>query len=106
MAKKETDDLMYNKILLAANLYYKNHFSQQEIAKRLNVSRPWVSKLLAKALELGIVKITIDSPLSGDSDLKKPYSKNIIYKRLLSSIAMIHTKTMSLKPPPIILFLS
>ena len=92
MAKKETDDLMYNKILLAANLYYKNHFSQQEIAKRLNVSRPWVSKLLAKALELGIVK--------------KPYSKNIIYKRLLSSIAMIHTKTMSLKPPPIILFLS
>lgn len=71
MAKKETDDLMYNKILLAANLYYKNHFSQQEIAKRLNVSRPWVSKLLAKALELGIVKITIDSPLSGDSDLEE-----------------------------------
>lgn len=34
MAKKETDDLMYNRILLAANLYYKNHFSQQEIAKR------------------------------------------------------------------------
>ena len=28
MAKKETDDLMYNRILLAANLYYKNHFSR------------------------------------------------------------------------------
>ena len=106
MAKKETDDLMYNKILLAANLYYKNHFSQQEIAKRLNVSRPWVSKLLAKALELGIVKITIDSPLSGDSDLEETLQQKYNLQRLLSSIVMIHTKTMSLKPPPIILFLS
>lgn len=71
MSKKEIDDLMYDKILLAANLYYKNHFSQQEIAKRLNVSRPWVSKLLSRALELGIVKITVDSPLSGDLALEE-----------------------------------
>lgn len=105
MAKKETDDLMYNRILLAANLYYKNHFSQQEIAKRLNVSRPWVSKLLSKALELGIVKITIDSPLSGDSDLEEALQQKYNLQRLLSSIVMMHTKTMLHKPLLIILFL-
>lgn len=65
MKKQENETLMQDKILLAANLYYKNHLSQQEIAKRLNVSRPWVSKLLSKAQDLGIVKIEINSPLSG-----------------------------------------
>ena len=41
MNKKEHPDLMYDKIVLAANLYYKSNLSQREIAQRLNVSRPW-----------------------------------------------------------------
>lgn len=66
MKKNENENLMQDKILLAATLYYKNHLSQQEIAKRLNVSRPWVSKLLSKACDLGIVKVHINSPISGN----------------------------------------
>ena len=40
--------------------------SQQEIAKKLNISRPWVSKLLARAEELGIVKIEVLSPFANN----------------------------------------
>lgn len=65
MNKNEHPDLMYDKIVLVANLYYKNNLSQREIANRLNISRPWVSKLLSRAEDLGIVKIKIDSPISG-----------------------------------------
>ena len=71
MNKNEHPDLMYDKIVLLANLYYKNNLSQREIANRLNISRPWVSKLLSRAEDLGIVKIKIDSPISGIPDLEE-----------------------------------
>ena len=57
MKKKENADNMLDKIVLVATLYYKNKLSQQEIAKKLSISRPWVSKLLSRAEDLGIVKI-------------------------------------------------
>lgn len=62
MKKKENADTMLDKIVLVANLYYKNKLSQQEIAKKLNISRPWVSKLLSRAEDLGIVKIGSTPP--------------------------------------------
>ena len=40
MSKRESPDAMLDKMVLAATLYYKEKLSQQEIAKRLNVSRP------------------------------------------------------------------
>ncbi|MFQ6609949.1 MAG: sugar-binding transcriptional regulator [Fidelibacterota bacterium] len=46
----------------AANLYYDHQFSQKQIAERLGVSRPGVSRLLRKAREQGIVKIEIINP--------------------------------------------
>lgn len=80
MNKKDQPDFMYDKIVLAANLYYKNNLSQREIAQRLNISRPWVSKLLSRAEDLGIVKIKIDSPVSGipllESRLQEKYNLN------------------------------
>ena len=71
MSKRESPEAMLDKMVLAATLYYKEKLSQQEIAKRLNVSRPWVSKLLSRAEDLGIVKIEIVSPLSGNSELER-----------------------------------
>ena len=71
MSKRESPDAMLDKMVLAATLYYKEKLSQQEIAKRLNVSRPWVSKLLSRAEDLGIVKMEIVSPLSGNSELER-----------------------------------
>ena len=57
------------KLVEAARLYYEDDLTQSEIAKRLKVSRPLVSKMLQKAKELGIVNIEIRSPLSGNESL-------------------------------------
>ncbi len=46
----------------AAKLYYNNGLSQAEVAARLGLSRPTVSKLLQHALERGFVTITIHDP--------------------------------------------
>ncbi|MWJ31630.1 MULTISPECIES: sugar-binding domain-containing protein [Saccharibacillus] len=47
----------------AARLYYMSDYSQQEIATRLGVSRPTVSRLLQHAKENGFVRISISDPL-------------------------------------------
>ncbi|MCQ4088212.1 sugar-binding transcriptional regulator [Saccharibacillus sp. JS10] len=47
----------------AARLYYLSDYSQQDIATRLGVSRPTVSRLLQYAKENGFVRITIADPL-------------------------------------------
>ncbi|GIP38151.1 deoxyribonucleoside regulator [Paenibacillus sp. J31TS4] len=46
----------------AARLYYLSDYSQQEIASRLGVSRPTVSRLLQTAKESGYVRIEIVDP--------------------------------------------
>jgi deoxyribonucleoside regulator len=74
MASKTKDISM---LVEAARLYYEHDFSQQQIAKKLGVSRPGVSRLLNKARELGIIRIEIrdpfDSGIKIESDLKKKY---------------------------------
>ena len=39
MKKLENNDAMLDRITLIATLYYKDKLSQQEIAKKLNISR-------------------------------------------------------------------
>lgn len=46
----------------AARLYYDAQLSQADIAKKLGISRPTVSKLLTHARENGFVTITINDP--------------------------------------------
>lgn len=49
----------YDLQLKIANYYYKKGLTQQEISKRLEISRPTVSKLLKKARANGIVEINV-----------------------------------------------
>ncbi len=58
------------KIVEAARLYYQLDYSQQDIAKKLEVSRPTVSRLLKQAKELGVVEIKIKSPIETNEILK------------------------------------
>ncbi len=51
------------KIVQAAELFYEQRVSQIEIAKFLECSRSTVSRLLAEAVETGIVKIIIKRPV-------------------------------------------
>ena len=53
-----------------AQLYYIEEISQQQIAKRMHVSIASVSRALAKARQLGIVKISIESDPDDFSSLE------------------------------------
>ncbi|MFQ6096620.1 MAG: sugar-binding transcriptional regulator [Armatimonadota bacterium] len=55
---RRPEDMM----LRAARLYYEEGLSQADIARRLFVSRPEVSRLLSRARAAGIVRITVVPP--------------------------------------------
>ncbi|MCC5908622.1 MAG: sugar-binding transcriptional regulator [Balneolaceae bacterium] len=60
-----------------SSLYYHQEMNQQEIADKLHLSRPKVSRLLKQAKEMGIVKITVTAPdnhvIETESALEKKY---------------------------------
>ena len=57
------------KMVEICRLYYDDRLTQAQIAKKLGMSRPTVSKLITEAREKGVVKIEIKSPLEGNSSL-------------------------------------
>jgi len=57
------------KLVEISRLYYERNLTQAEIAQRMHISRPAVSKLLAEARIRGIVNIEIKSPLMNDDSL-------------------------------------
>ncbi|MEH6942883.1 sugar-binding transcriptional regulator [Bacillus sp. JJ722] len=67
----ESDKL--KKVIEAAKMYYLMDCSQQDIANKLNISRPTVSRLLQQAKEEGIVEIRINDP----SEDCKQYEKDL-----------------------------
>jgi len=57
-------------LIEAARMYYADRRSQQEIATALGTSRSNVSRMLAAALEQGIVEIRINDPAGRDRGLE------------------------------------
>lgn len=77
MAKKTTslDLRLMSKV---SRMYYNQDYNQQEIADRLHISRPKVSRLLKQAREQGIVQISVSSPgdnffVESESALEEKY---------------------------------
>lgn len=64
MARAGTKPDAREMMLRAAQLYYERGLPQKEVAKRLLVSRPEVSRLLTRARSEGIVRITVVPPTS------------------------------------------
>jgi deoxyribonucleoside regulator len=60
-------------LLLAeiATLYYEENLTQEEIGKRLGISRSGVSRLLARSREVGLVDIVIHHPLQTAHELQQ-----------------------------------
>ncbi len=58
------DNMTKNDLLLyrIAHYYYINNYSQDEISKRENISRPQISRLLKQAREKGLVHIDVSLP--------------------------------------------
>ncbi len=58
-------------LVKVASLYYEKDLTQAEIAKRLNISRPQVSRLLAEGRQAGVVEITIHHSVDKYAALKQ-----------------------------------
>jgi DNA-binding transcriptional regulator LsrR (DeoR family) len=58
-----------------SRLYYEQNLTQNEIAERLHLSRPKISRLVQQALEVGVVKITVYSPPGVYADLEDQLEK-------------------------------
>ena len=69
MNNRINDNADVLKLVEISRLYYERDLTQAQIAKRMNISRPAVSKLLSEARLRGIVKIDIKSPLMSDEYL-------------------------------------
>lgn len=72
-----------NEYRRAAYYYYKNHLTQEEIAKRMNMSRQRVNRILSACIKNGIVKISIEGiescNLNLESELEKKYGLKEVY---------------------------
>ena len=55
--KKVVNDLRL--MIKACDMYYNENLSQQEIASKLNISRPTLSRLLASAKEQNLIQIQV-----------------------------------------------
>ena len=58
-------------LVQVARLYYEHNLSQNDIAKKVNLSRPYISKLLNEAKREGIVKIEIKDPIMTESLIER-----------------------------------
>lgn len=71
----ENSQLDYMRV---ANYYYKVGLTQEEIAKKMSMSRQRVNRMLSKCIELGIVRISIwgfnDTHLDLEAELEKKFS--------------------------------
>jgi DNA-binding transcriptional regulator LsrR (DeoR family) len=76
----ETANNTTDKRLLAkvSSMYYEQGFNQQEIANRLHLSRPKISRLLKKARKEGVVQISVVKPegnfLTLEQSIEKKFS--------------------------------
>lgn len=66
-----------------AQMYYEYNQTQQEIAQKLGISRPTVSRLLNQSRDEGIVHITIHNPLGYCSQLEEIFRKEFHLKEVM-----------------------
>ncbi|RAP74945.1 sugar-binding transcriptional regulator [Paenibacillus montanisoli] len=70
-------------MLDAVRMYYQLDYSQQEIAKRLGVSRPTVSRFIQQAKEEGYVIISIIDPLENNDLLASQIERKFGLKKVV-----------------------
>ncbi|WP_040340609.1 sugar-binding transcriptional regulator [Fictibacillus macauensis] len=71
------------KVIEAAKLYYLLDYNQSQIAVKLGVSRPTVSRLLQQAKSEGIVQIKIMDPSNGSEQLEKELEEKFSLKKAI-----------------------
>lgn len=66
-----------------AIMKYKLDYSQKEIAERLNISQMTVSRLLDRARKIGIVQITVLTPVENVWDMEKQIESKFSLKKAI-----------------------
>lgn len=69
--------------LKIVDMYYKDELSQEEIGKKLNISRTTVSRALTRAKSEGYVKIVINYPSESPIELEKAIEKKYGMKEVI-----------------------
>jgi DNA-binding transcriptional regulator LsrR (DeoR family) len=68
---------------VAADLYYNGEFTQEYIAAYLGISRPWVSRLIKRARELGVVTISVEPSTQRQLGLERRLAQVLQISRCL-----------------------
>lgn len=85
---RQNDSLDLRLMSKVSSLYYHQEYNQQQIADRLHLSRPKVSRLLKQARKQGIVQITVASPNGNFIELETALEK----KFGLSEVLIVDTE--------------
>ena len=80
MVKKQLEEKL-ERLADVAEMYFVEGLTQSEIAKKVDVTRSMVSRMLTEARRRGIVKIHIERSYSYDSDLQAELSKRFELKK-------------------------
>jgi deoxyribonucleoside regulator len=75
------DDLQ--QIVNVARMYYQQGLKQEDIARKVKISRASVSLILAEARRKGIVEITIRNPLEDNAELSAELARQFRLQRCL-----------------------
>ena len=90
---KHLDERKAALLVKVAQLYYEEDMGQEAIAKSIGLSRPYISRLLAEAKEMGIIQFRIIDPLKGESDLeRKLRSKSNLEKVIVAPVTQKHSQ--------------
>lgn len=90
---KSTENDRIDLQVQVATLYYKENLSQQEIATKLSLSRPTISRILKESEENGIVSIRIKNISSKQHEL----AEKVKIKYGLTHVSVVSTNTDSQK---------
>lgn len=76
----------YKRVSLLVNvarLYYEHDYNQSMIADKLQLSRPYISKLIAQARDEGIVTITINDPIQTETSLERQIRQRFALRKVV-----------------------
>ncbi|MCL6572263.1 MAG: sugar-binding transcriptional regulator [Bacillus sp. (in: Bacteria)] len=76
-------DERISRLVEVAKMYYQLDYSQQEIAKKLGISRPTVSRLLSQAVQEGVVTIKICDPAEDVLELAVKVKNKFLLKHCI-----------------------
>lgn len=91
MSKYEKINLMVN----IAKLYYEDDYNQNMIAEKLNLSRPYVSKLLNQAKEEGLVTVHVHVPQDYETKLESEIREHFGLLKAIIVPAGVNVNTLS-----------